>query len=455
MADDLQLIGGGAVAVDTETLRHTAVRFLEARDDLEALSRRVGSLQLMLLVERAHAWHAAGAASVLGTRLAETLDGASRIAEALREAAAVYELVELDAAHHAAVLSADRVAAERIAEARDALIARHPEAVAAALAAAVERSVLWPSDLVRQATEIGVVAGKEIGPQSAVVVGAGLGLLTLGLGATTGVGGIGRLPADARLTGRGVPVTLAAVDPVRTATPAPTGLAGVADRMPGAGASRVRVERYTMPDGTRQFAVYVAGMQSFAVGGDDPWDNLSNAQLYSGASSASYEATEAALAAAGAEPGDVVHAFGHSQGAMIAAHLALEGGYDMQTLVSFGSPVEADVGPATLSVGIRHTDDPVAALAGGGHLAPVGAAGSFVAEREADPAAGMHDAGVPAHRMNAYAETAALVDASSDPRVAAVNDVFTGLAGAESVEVLEFAATRGDGGVSPSSAGGG
>jgi pimeloyl-ACP methyl ester carboxylesterase len=316
---------------------------------------------------------------------------------------------------------------------------------------------MWPSDLVRQATEIGYLMGEQIGPRAAIIGGAGLGLLTLGAGAAAGLTGQGRIGREARLTGRGVPVALLPVAPTPTATPAPTDLVSVAARMPGAGDSRVRVERYTMPDGTRQFAVYVAGTQSLALGGDDPWDNLSNAQLYAGSASASYEATTAALTAAGAQPGDRVHAFGHSQGAMITAHLALEEGYDTRTLVSFGSPIEADVGAGTLSVGVRHTDDPVAALAGGGHVAPVGAAGSFVVEREADPPTGRQDATVPGHRMTAYAETAAMIDASSDPRVAGLRTVFADLSGAATVDVVEFAAARPDDppGVSPSGAGAG
>lgn len=453
MSDGIEIHAGGAVAVDTETLRHTAWRFCEARFELEALLQRLGPLQNMLLVERSHAWEAASATSVLAARLTESLDGATAIADALREAAGVYELVELNVEHRAAVLGADRDAVARIDAAREALIARYPGAPRAASDAEFWRSVNWPGDLVRQATETGYSAGSEIGPQSGIVAGAGMGLLTLGLGATAGFTGQGRLAANARLSGRGEQVSLTSVTPAPTTTPAPTSLTAVAQRMPGAGDSRVRVERYTMPDGSHQFALYVAGMQSTAIGGDEPWDSMSNAQLYAGSSSASYEATAAALAAAGAGPGDVVHAFGHSQGAMITAHLALEGGYDTRTLVSFGSPVEAEVGPSTLSVGIRHTDDPVAALAGGGHIAPVGAAGSFVVEREADPASGLHDSSVPAHRMVAYAETAVLVDASADPRLGAVRDVFTELSSAVSVDVVEFAAVRGSdpAGVSPSS----
>jgi pimeloyl-ACP methyl ester carboxylesterase len=159
----------------------------------------------------------------------------------------------------------------------------------------------------------------------------------------------------------------------------------------------------------------------------------------------SYAATEAALAAAGAQPGDAVHVFGFSQGAMIGAHLALEGPYDTQTLVSLGSPVDADVGPGTLSVSVRHSDDPVVALAGGGHGEPVGASGSFIVERVADPDVALDDTRLPAHRLTVYAETAALVDASADPRVDGLRGVFDELAQAESVEVTEYAATRGAG----------
>jgi pimeloyl-ACP methyl ester carboxylesterase len=197
-----------------------------------------------------------------------------------------------------------------------------------------------------------------------------------------------------------------------------------------------------MPDGSRQYAVYIAGMQSGAMGGDDAWDNASNVELYAGRMSDSYAATEAALAAAGAQPGEAIHVFGFSQGAMIGSHLALEGPYDAQTLVSLGSPVDADVGPGTLSVSVRHTDDPVLGLAGGGHGQPVGAPGSFIVERVSDPDVGLDEVGLPAHRLTAYAETAALVDRSSDPRVDGLRHVFDDLARADAVEVTEYGAKR-------------
>ena len=197
-----------------------------------------------------------------------------------------------------------------------------------------------------------------------------------------------------------------------------------------------------MPDGTRQFAVYVAGTRTVEADTTEPFDMGSNLELYTGERSASYDATLAALAAAGAEAGDVVHAFGHSQGAMVTAHLALEGGYDTRTLVSIGSPVEADVGEGTLSISLRHRDDPVAALAGGGHAGTVGAPGSFVAERTADPQLGMHDYRLPAHGIDGYTETARLLDASTDPRMDAVRELFDELGSAASVEITEYAAQR-------------
>ncbi|MFT4230980.1 MAG: hypothetical protein QM602_11895, partial [Microbacterium sp.] len=259
-----------------------------------------------------------------------------------------------------------------------------------------------------------------------------------------GAVGAGRLGPDARLTGAAPPVRVSPVAAASASSPAaPLTLAGGAARIPGGGAARVRVEKYTMRDGSRQFAVYVAGMQSMAFGGDDPWDNESNVQLYRGETSASYAATVEALHAAGAGRGDVVHAFGFSQGGMITAHLALEGEFDVATLVSFGSPVEADAGAGTVSASIRHTDDPVAALAAGGQGGSVGAAGSFVAETSFDPATGVHDATIPAHRLDAYVETAARVADTGDPRVQALERSLAGLSEAVSVEATEYAATRG------------
>jgi len=470
----LQITGGGAIAVDTDTLRTTATAFTMAEAELSAIDLRLGALQNMLLAT----WHDTGevvaAASALGTRLRETQAEATGIAQALCEAAAVYEVVELDTALRAAVAAGDADAVARLDARRTDLLSRYPEAGGHAALAAFDRGIMWPGELVRQGTQWGVGVGGTFSEPGAVWGGLVVGLGTVGGAALVGIAGTGLVSRDARLTGTAGPVTVTAVAPegmsgVRSgvapgaaaaggagqaaptswrppAAVAPQSLAAAASRIPGDGAARVRVEKYTMADGSTQFALYIAGMQSSDVaGGDDPWDNESNLQLYSGQMSDSYAATQAALAAAGAEAGDAVHVVAFSQGAMIGSHLAVEGGYDVQTLVSLGSPVEADVGAGTLSVAIRHTDDPVAGLAGGGAMDGVGAPGSFVAERVYDPATAAEDATLPAHRLTAYAETAALVDASGDPRVAGVQAVFDDLGRAASVEVSEYAAVRGGG----------
>lgn len=455
MSDDVQILGGGAVVVDTETLRRTAALFAAAQVELDGLLRRIGSVQLTLFHELGASGDAQGAVYNLWARMGQAIAEATEIGERLTAAAAIYELVELNARHRAALFSGDAAELSRIDRLRDAITAEYPGVMEHARGLEFERIVMWPGELTRQATELGFTTGEHLGERAAIIGGVTLGLSTLGLASIAGLSGQGLVARDARLSGSAPAVALTRVVPATTAaattapvTSAPATLAAAAARIPNDGAARVRVERYAMRDGTRQFVVYVPGTQSMAVSGKDPWDNRSNAELYAGTKSASYVATERALAEAGARPGDIVHAIGHSQGGMIASHLALEGGYDTRTLIAIGSPVEADVGRETLSIGIRHTDDPAAALAGGGHLGSVGAPGSFVAERVADPAVGAHDIGLPSHGLRAYIETAAIVDASGDPRVAAVHDVLAQLGEAESIDVVEFAATR----VSPSAA---
>ncbi len=443
--DGLQIRAGGAVAVDTATLSATAVRFDGVRDELGEIGERLRGLQAARAGLTGCGGDAGASASALARKLDEARAEGDAIARALRDAAYAYEMVDLQAEHRAAVLAGDGDRAARLDARLTAMADEHPDAWRMALGAQFGHAVMWPSELVRQATQWGTIIGDGFGDPGAIAGGAAAGLLTLGAATVVGLTGTGRLARDARLSGSAGPVTVTPVTPAARGGAAPQSLAAATERIPGGADARVRVERYTMPDGSRQYAVYIAGMQSFALGGDDPWDDESNLQLYSGETSDSYAATEAALAAAGVQPGDAVHVFGFSQGAMIGAHLALQGDYDTRTLVSIGSPVDADVGSGTLSVSLRHTDDPVAGLAGGGHGEAVGAAGGFVAERVSDPAPAIEDARLPAHRLAAYAETAALVDASNDPRVDGLRAVFDGLGEAEAVEVTEYAATRGDG----------
>jgi type IV secretory pathway TrbD component len=443
----LEIRSGGVIEVDTASLRAVAARLRAVGDGCGDLVRRLDDVAVRLADAGGEAAPVSWELSILRAGVARARDDAASIAAAVEETAVHYEMVELLVARGAAARSDDRAALERLDARIDALSEASPLARVRA-----ERSVLSGADR----TDL-----FQQGARGASVLGPGaLALFAAAFGLVPGVIDIARrgvVPAGARLRGVAAPVV---IRPLGTAAPAPVAsLADAASRIPGDGDARVRVERYAMPGGSRQFVVYIAGTQ--AVGGREPWDMTSNLQLYGGERSASYAATLQALERAGARPGDVVHAVGHSQGAMIGERLALEGPYDARTVVSFGSPVQADVGDATLSVSVRHTDDPVVALSSGGSPAGVGAEGSIVVERSADPEVGVHDLSIPAHHMSAYAETAALVDASRDPRVDGVRQLFDALGAAETVTASEYAARRAGGEpaapvvVSPSGAGAG
>jgi hypothetical protein len=247
-------------------------------------------------------------------------------------------------------------------------------------------------------------------------------------------------PGSRGLSGRVPPV---AAPLVRRAPGVPAAsLADAASRIPTADPARVRVETYTMPGGSRQYVAYVTGTRSMAGSGAEAFDMRSNLQLYERRRSSSYEAAMAALSAAGAAPGATVHLVGHSQGAMVASHIAASGVYEVPTLVTFGSPVQAELGADTLSVAVRHRDDPVSLLAGGGLADGAGAPGSFVAERTGDPAATVADLALGVHGIEAYGETAAMLDEADDPRMDAVRARFAELGAAASVDVAEYGATR-------------
>ena len=433
MSDDLEIRSAGAVAVDTVTLRSAADGFVALADELDEIARLVGSAAHRLVDVSSSDYGSAYEIEVLRRRILSASEAAGEIVGALLGAAAVYEVVELRVERAAGVAAGDAADVARIDARLAALDREYPDAAGLASREAFAHELRWPGGLAVQA------------PGLLWWLAPGFHLTAIPLAwslqhALAGLGG-GTVPAVTSLRGAPPAVTVSPVAPRAPAT-APASLADAAARVPGGAEARVRVERYTMPDGSRQFAVYVAGTQTVAGDPREPFDMASNVELYSGERSASYAATIAALADAGARQGDVVHAFGHSQGAMIATRLALEGQYDARTLVTFGSPVEGQVGDGTLSVVVRHRDDPVAALSGGGHIAPVGAPGSFVASRTADPLPGLHDLRMPAHGIDSYTETARMLDDSDDARMEAVRQVFDGLGAAASVDVIEYSAER-------------
>jgi hypothetical protein len=420
VSDDLDIRSGGAVAVDTASLEDAATEAGAIATLLEDAAASLAGAQVLL--------DGAGLVWVAGPSLrADTVsyaETARTVERALREAAACYELVEARVERASAAAAGDAPALARLDARVAALVAAHPELDDAARRVDDDWRDGWSEEFVRQVDQATFLLGGFLGAAASRAL---VGAVALGIGR----GGLGEIRADARLRGTtpAPPMRMTS----RSADAPPATLADLAARIP-ASPDRVRVERYDLPDGTRRFAVYVAGTQAWS--GDDPWDMPSNIMLYSGAASDSYAATDAALVAAGAEPGDVVYAVGHSQGGMIVDHLALEGGYDTRAVVTFGSPVEAEVGDGTLSVQVRHRDDPVVLLAGPGSATPIGAPGGFIAERTVDPEGWIGDVALGPHQLAAYAETARMVDASGDPRAAHLHDVLGELAGSRAEVVV-------------------
>lgn len=466
MSDDLDIRGGGAIAVDTATVYATATAFETVGADLDSIRAEMARFLNELLPHwvGSHVQSTVAAISACDVKMRDAVAQAERITGDLRAAGAIYELVEIDAAHAAAVAAGDAAEVAALERRRAMVRDEFPEAGDEAFWLQFNRAGLWPGNIVRQATEGGQSVGgilDELGLAAKLggtfwtaALGVGAGGAAIAGATVFGVGGWGRLPRGARLTGAPTPVTvkMMPVTPAPATRPTPpAGLAAAASRIPNTGPAQVRVEKYTMADGSKQFAVYVSGTRtiSAAAGSKEPWDMRSNAALYRGETAASFTATKAALAAAGAAPGATVHAFGHSQGGMIASHLALDDEYDVKTLVTLGAPVEADVGDGTFSAVIRHTDDPVGMLAGGGHMDSVGAPGSFVAEREIDADATLEDLALKAHHLKGYLETVTLVEESGDPRVAQLDGIFEQLAEASSMEAFEFQAERAEASPSP------
>ena len=425
-AGELDIGSGGIVAVDTESLRAAA-------GALRALCADCDEIEALLAAARRGLGPHAAELAAAGATVQDVAAQVARIAGDLDRMADVYELVELSSQIELAGMTDDQDRAAALRGRIAALVAADPGLLAAVAAETARWRTAEPSALWHQndLPLLPIAPGGDI---------AGLGLLAVLLSGAATALGLGTVPRGTRLGGPENPVTVTRLSGSSGVAAAPASLSDTVDRIPR-GEGRVRVERYTMPDGSQRFAVYVAG----TVDGADrrePMDWWSNFALYGRQHAASEAAVAAALADAGAEPGDSVELFGHSQGGMAASYVALSEEYDVPLLVTYGGPVQADVGEATLSVAVRHLDDPVSALAGGGYAAGVGAAGSFVATRETPGTLASGQGPIGPHRLDAYRETAVMLDASSDPRMRGVRDRLGELARAGSVEVFTYSAAR-------------
>jgi hypothetical protein len=421
----LSIDHGGAIAVDTGQLR-----------DLGARMRSVASQydQACVAVRRARALISSspeagsqvdvGALERSGIRIGELCVEIENACMGTLVMADAFEVVELRAQAEALALT-DSAAASLIQVRADRLIADDER---------IGTMVEW------------LVAGWEKrrleGPGGDYELAGTLPPLFLA-GAMVGVAsGLGKVRPGMVLKGTADPVQ---VTPVKSTTPsAPQGSAAALRRMPGAGA-QVAVEKYTMAGGTTRYVAYVAGTHSslpWHAGEAEPWDMKSNIELYQGRASASYQATLDALAATGAKAGDQVDVVAYSQGGMIASRLAMESEFDVSMQMTAGSPTESTLGEDETLIQFRHTDDVVSRLAAGGSAAGTGSPDSFTASREGDPRDGFQDLMLKAHSLEAYIETAEMVDASDDPRAEALGEYWHELGEAVEVERTEFHAER-------------
>ena len=423
----LSIDHGGVIAVDTTQLRDLAARVQAVVPVIAEAEGAAGRAEALLASAAwtdlaPAAWSLRSAAMSVEALTA----GIDEAAADLLLMAEVYEVVELRA--RAEVLTRTDAAAAVAVEARLRQLLAADERLAP-LADAQER-----------------IAGERrfrgLGDQ--YDAGGLLPPMFLG-GAVVGTtSGLGHVRPGMVLGVTADPVRVSAASRSRPAG-APSGLASAFRRMPSDGGAQVAIEKYTVPGESPRYVAYVSGSRSMSLregGGVEAWDMKSNIELYTGGRSASYQATLDALAAAGARPGDRVDVVAHSQGGMIAAHLAMESAFTVTTQITAGSPVEPTLSADQTLVQLRHTDDVVSALAAGGAREGTGSADSFTASRVGDPDPGSQDLALATHALESYIETAAMVDASTDPRAAALDAYWADLDRAVTVERTEYRAER-------------
>lgn len=429
MSDDLNIMYGGVIAVDPDALRAVA-------NDMSRLAPRLSDAASSIRTAHGVIINEPGFSSRVDT---VALWASSQRADALYEEcqsaatntllmADAYELVDLRA-QLAALAIQDAAGA-------DALTAQIAE-----LEASDERLPVMADYLVG-GWEEGRYEGLDEQLNLAGILGRwGLAPLLAATAALGTVGGMGVVRPGTKLSGTADPV---AVTPVKTSNPVapPANLAASLRRIPTSGGAQLKIERYSMPDGSNRFMLYARGTQSGYFGAGNPFDMKSNLELYTKQQSASYQATLDALEAAGAQPGDRVDAYAHSQSGMIAAHLSMESEFDVKVQVTAGSPVQPTLNDDQLLIQLGHTDDPVRALAGGGSPNGTGADDSFVATREGSPGQQWEDVTLDAHMLDTYIETAEMVDQSGDVRMQAVEESWRELMDAVEIESTEYRVDR-------------
>jgi len=428
-APELIVSGTGSVSVSTDAL-------LSDSERLRALSLALPVVSLSLCgvagiagpteARALGSWRARQADVAIAmarTRLDAAIQECERIADALDAAALAYGETERAAA--ARFISVAEDLASRGGTVVGDIVDRNRglAALLALLATSAARNRLWqaigpndvalPDDLNILLSDPGVVrmlgsllmAGDDFvdgvvdvpRSESTSEVGAAA-LVLLSLGAMGGLFS----PA---------PVTTSAVGASRSVPPATT-VAERARRIPNAVAGdvpQVRIERYSEPGLPDRFEVYIGGTVDFSpVAKGEPFDLTSNLELEAGLPAGAYVGVQQAMEQAGVTSDTPVVLTGHSQGGLVASRLAASGEYAVDALVTFGAPAgQVAIPPSVPALIVENTDDVVPALGG------VQANGdALVVRARAFPPGQPLPSGLalPAHRIEAYRETAKAID---------------------------------------------
>jgi hypothetical protein len=469
VGSDVEITHGGIVAVDPDDLRAMATRVRYdaaavqvAQQDLLAIPDLV---QRNGIGEVSAVWTAANRLERAGTALDEVASASGTMAD-------VFELAELRAQQAMLALSDPRLAQGyqhrideilagnvHLADAEKKLLkewakgayegfspppgAEQPGmdglamSTLLALSPALYGLFLATGGAAPRLTVLGQALLQVVGPQRGV---APRGPLASTPGAAVVVDASRSAPPGAAMLRPGD----VAVTSARSATPAtsaPASLSGAVARVPYGQGPQVRVETYALADGSKRFVAYVDGTRP-GQPESEPWDMASNVQAYlEHEESDSYKATVAALKDAGADGSTPVDLVGYSQGGMIADLIAQSGEFDVQSVFTVGSPIEPGLPADVLDVAVRHTDDPVAGLAGGGNPRGLGSPDSLVITRTAAPGHGI-DPSMPAHQLDAYQETVRLAEGSGDPRMDVIRDHLAVYDGATLEDSRDYTAER-------------
>ena len=294
------------------------------------------------------------------------------------------------------------------------------------------------SPAVVRAIEVGVGSLDEgISGALGLPLPVALGIGSAGLGITSLAGtsrlasrvnGIAARPSAAvdASTGGGVavPTTVERVgtQPVR----APRDIADALSRIPSStdDGAQVRIEKFG-----DTHVVYIGGTVDASLGvTSQPWDMSSNLAALGGDPGASENAVRRAMEQSGIGRGDPVILVGHSQGGLVAMRVAQSPDVTARAVITAGAPIHALTPPPEVPiVAFEHIDDVVPAL--GGTVTQPQQGVVYVRSLGTTPSSFTGDSLVPAHRLEAYVQTARECTKLDDARVTQTDAALGALTG--------------------------